>query len=382
LFSRLHRYFSLRHYLQKSLAQGFSIFGLDGHSDAQDYANVLAWNLEQAIFDKFKTDEANASSEYREKVRSLRFNLQDPKNPMLCARVISGQLKIDDLINMSTDELASKELNNYRQQVQQEATRNIVLAGPSNNSGNSDPGGATEESSVPTDDWAKRVKIESPTIKRSAAAHEARAREAESQQPQETRTTLHVPPPPVFSSSSSSRRRSSTPPHSVKAEHVTSSSKSSQDNHDHGRHITSQTASESFTINIPRLRLSFSTKLFIEESCPYQIDNFLPSSLTEKGRITLDEFNKFISDKMKSGRWNIVHLKLSYITGEANMTAYKRLYKEYESLDRICMINVTDSTKIFLVTPKFLRVCKCMSSVQNLSRSSTYAVVLTKDKLL
>lgn len=375
---------SYRHFLQKSLLQGFSIFGLENHQDSLDYSNILAWSLEQAIFDKFKTDDANASSEYRDKVRSLRYNLQDPKNPMLCARVISGNLKLEDLINMSTDELASKELNSYRRQVQQEATRNVVLAGPTN--GGSGPAGAARQGpNLSGNDWAKRVNIESSNMKRSMANHEDKMK-GSCHLHSETRTALHVPPPPVFSSSSSSKRdrnasQSSTSGSSIKIEPAASSSRSSQDSHDHGRHVTSQTGSDSFTITIPRLRLTFTTKLCVELTCSYQIDNFLPSSLTEKGRITLDEFNKFVSDKMKSGRWNIVHLKLSYITGEANMTAYKRLYKEYESLDRICMINVTDSTKVFLVTPKFLRVCKCMSSVQNLSRSSTYAVILTKDKL-
>jgi hypothetical protein len=295
---------------------------------------------------------------------------------MLCARVLSGQLKLDELINMTSDELASKELNDYRQQVQQEATRNIVLAGPVNSGSNVIPGGAAGQSSDPVDNnWARRVKIESPTMKRSSP--ESTGSQSFGQQSVEPRTALHVPPPPVFSSNSSSKRsRTGASQRSV----VASSTKVDSD--DHGRHILSHTGSESFMITVSRLRLSFSTKLYVEQSCPYQIDNFLPASLTEKGRITLDEFNKFISDKMKSGRWNIVHLKLSHINGEADMSAYKRLYKEYESLDRICMINVTDSTKVFLVTPKFVRVCKCMSGVENVSRSSTYAVVLTKEKLL
>lgn len=61
-----------RHFLQKSLAQGFSTFGFENHQDVHDYSIVLAWNLEQAIFEKFKTDETNTSGEYREKV-----NVQD-----------------------------------------------------------------------------------------------------------------------------------------------------------------------------------------------------------------------------------------------------------------------------------------------------------------
>ena len=297
---------------------------------------------------------------------------------MLAARVLSGHLKTEDLINMSTDELASKELSHLRKQVQQEATKNIVLAGPSN-------GGSQSESSVDID-WARKVKIDSPirSFNKSTQLKDEEDLNAppppSSQSIQQEASKLEVPPPPVFPSSTKSARHSKV--FSTKIEHGSSTSRTSQDNHDHGHHVISQSGTESFLITITRLRLSFTTKLFIEQSCPYQVDNFLPSSLIEKGRITLDEFNKFISDKMKSGRWNIVHLKLSHITGDADMNAYKRLYKEYESLDRICMINATDSTKVFLVTPKFLRVCKCMTSVQNLSRSSTYAVVLTKDKLL
>lgn len=42
------------------------------------------------------------------------------------------------------------------------------------------------------------------------------------------------------------------------------------------------------------------------------------------------------------------------------------------------MIQVSDTTKAFLVTPKFLRVCKCLKRVENLSYSSTYAVILNK----
>lgn len=45
------------------------------------------------------------------------------------------------------------------------------------------------------------------------------------------------------------------------------------------------------------------------------------------------------------------------------------------------MIQVSDTTKVFLVTPKFLRMCKCLKSVENLSSSSTYAVILNKKEI-
>lgn len=309
---------------------------------------------------------------------------------------------------MSSDELASKELNLFRRQVQEESRKSIVLSGA---------GGCGIQNSVTTGStsaFARIIESKPQAIKGPAQRNEANPRgtppslisQSFNQRHAESKTLdvrsaqgaatspvlsrLHqrfpTPPTPTFVSSSKTEHDISslklpedcedrTPPRILSnTDTITSSSP--------GRHITAQSGTDSFSITVSRLKLSFATKLFIDQSCPYQIDNFLPSSMVEKGRITLDDFNKFISEKMKSGRWNLVHLKLSSITGEADMNSYKRLYKEYESLDRICMINVTDSTKVFLVTPKFLRVCKCMAGVENLSKSSTYAVVLTKDNLL
>merc|ERR1712086_261703 len=102
-------------------------------------------------------------------------------------------------------------------------------------------------------------------------------------------------------------------------------------------------------------------------------------SNTDLFHITISKLK--LSFTTKSGRWIIAHFKLSSIEGNTNMKSYKRFYKEYEMAGRLTMIQVSDTTKIFLVTPKFLRVCKCLSHVENLSRSSTYVVVLTKDRL-
>jgi len=147
-------------------------------------------------------------------------------------------------------------------------------------------------------------------------------------------------------------------------------------------HITSRSGTDLFHITISKLKTSFTTKIAADESCKFEVDRFFPSILLEKGRLNVDDFNKFIYEKTKSGKWNLVHLKLSSIEGNSNMNSYKKFYKEYEALGRLTMIQVSDTTKMFLVTPKFLRVCKCLSGVENLSKSSTYVVVLTKDKLI
>ena len=46
--------------------------------------------------------------EYRQKVRSLSYNLSDASNPELRARVLQGEVSPDQLVQMTPNELASK----------------------------------------------------------------------------------------------------------------------------------------------------------------------------------------------------------------------------------------------------------------------------------
>lgn len=46
--------------------------------------------------------------EYRQKVRSLSFNLSDANNPELRARVLQGEVAPERLVSMTPNELASK----------------------------------------------------------------------------------------------------------------------------------------------------------------------------------------------------------------------------------------------------------------------------------
>merc|ERR1711862_466658 len=147
------------------------------------------------------------------------------------------------------------------------------------------------------------------------------------------------------------------------------------------QHISSKTGSDQFRITISKLKISFTTKIAPVQSCQYNLDLFLPSTLVEKGRLPVAEFNKFIHDKIKSGKSILAFLKLSSMSG-SEIDSYKKFYKEYESLGKILMITVLDTTKAFLITPKFQRAAKCLNqNVVNLSRSSTYVVVLTKETL-
>jgi len=425
-----------RVFLEKSLVKGMETFGIElSQVDARGFCSLFAMNLENAIFDKFKSTKETISNEYRDKIRSLRFNLQDPKNPLLCARVLSGDIKIPGLIAMSSDELASKEIKQMRQQLKEESIKNVVISPSSqvkdpvtvdwgsrdisinefSNSSKPAPLLSTlketpRQSPSPVSNGKPPVHIPLPVLSSGVQSYKSLPSGADGSSGSNNTEFLRKPPfesveprrknvsPTDYGSSScrppkegsnSVAMTHSAPPALSPPEHEVEESLTNlpspiitPNTQNHGRHITSQSGTETFTITISRLKVSFTTKMFIERTCPWELNGFLPSDLVDKGRISIEEFNKFISDKMKSGKWTLIHLKLSSITGESNKTSYKRFYKEYESIDRICMIPVSDDgTKLFLVTPKFLRIIKCMSSVDNLSRTNTYVVVLTKQQL-
>jgi len=62
-------------------------------------------------------DCAGTDKEYRQKVRSLSYNLRDATNPELRARVLQGEVPPDRLVQMTPAEMASKVSAHYLQQL-------------------------------------------------------------------------------------------------------------------------------------------------------------------------------------------------------------------------------------------------------------------------
>ncbi len=66
-------------------------------------------------------------AQYKAKFRSLQFNLKDPNNPQLRARVLTGELQPGPLARMEASELASRELVQWRKQREEEHDKELVL---------------------------------------------------------------------------------------------------------------------------------------------------------------------------------------------------------------------------------------------------------------
>ncbi|KAK8455891.1 hypothetical protein SEVIR_4G237800v4 [Setaria viridis] len=83
----------------------------------------LALGIEEELFKLF----GGVNKKYKEKGRSLLFNLKDKSNPVLREWVLSGEITPKYLCSMTTDELTSKELSAWRLAKAEELAKMVVL---------------------------------------------------------------------------------------------------------------------------------------------------------------------------------------------------------------------------------------------------------------
>ncbi|XXG56052.1 hypothetical protein AAC387_Pa03g3569 [Persea americana] len=84
---------------------------------------TLANKIETGLFKLF----GGVNKKYKEKGRSLLFNLKDHNNPELRERVMSGKISPERLCCMTVEELASKELSEWRIAKAEERAQMIIL---------------------------------------------------------------------------------------------------------------------------------------------------------------------------------------------------------------------------------------------------------------
>ena len=310
--------------LEKSLLTGTETLGLGPKDpEIQDFCSLRAWELEDAVHEKFHNSVGTMSNEYRDKVRSLRFNLQDPKNPILCARVLAGDLPISELITASSEALASNELKLKRRKVEEEVIKNIVLSADS-----------TKQKQVPagmTSDLASKMGKDTPVAKSLpptvSSTNQSEDTEASTSirptsivkdttlSPSSLKTSLlgeylekspsspsihsspqlskktseilaSLPPPPmqkVKKEGSAADEEFPSPPSSPVL-YSPSAPSHTPNATARPHHISSQSGTDLFQITISKLKVSFTTKMAIDPSCNFDLDRFLPSILVEKVR--------------------------------------------------------------------------------------------------
>ncbi|KAI4376329.1 hypothetical protein MLD38_014106 [Melastoma candidum] len=102
---------------------GMVSLGARGRESPVQSPEILASKIEAELFKLF----GGVNKKYKEKGRSLLFNLKDRSNPELRERVLSGEIPPDKLCSMSAEELASKELSQWRMAKAEELAQMVVL---------------------------------------------------------------------------------------------------------------------------------------------------------------------------------------------------------------------------------------------------------------
>ncbi|XWS27160.1 hypothetical protein CRYUN_Cryun26dG0091300 [Craigia yunnanensis] len=97
--------------------------GKDDLEQSLQSPQEMAYQIEAELFKLF----GGVNKKYKEKGRSLLFNLKDRNNPELRERVVSGEILPEQLCSMSAEELASKELSEWRQAKAEEFAQMVVL---------------------------------------------------------------------------------------------------------------------------------------------------------------------------------------------------------------------------------------------------------------
>ncbi|XP_031488145.1 uncharacterized protein LOC116256101 [Nymphaea colorata] len=90
---------------------------------ANNCPQTLAVNIETELFKLF----GGVNKKYKERARSLLFNLKDRNNPELRERVMSGEIAPNRLCTMTAEDLASKELSQWRIAKAEELAQMVVL---------------------------------------------------------------------------------------------------------------------------------------------------------------------------------------------------------------------------------------------------------------
>ena len=437
--------------LERAFLKAASVLNLESGEDSgiEDLSALKAWEIENEMFERFQDDfgTTRVSEEYRQKIRSLKCNLENPNNISLCLNVLTSDIKANALVKMTSYQLASQKAKAEIEKAKKAALKDIVLTPGaedavdiSTTSSNHSPSnlkptppgtdyiaGILKPSSVLSvlnqggmvnlevrsdekldDEVSEEIDMdmeadgaptldsddeelvgsspkisstsqESSTIK-TAPGHNSSPSStlsASSSEGTYSKQTDRSPPPPPPPSLANSFYTSVGD-----VDHDSSSvdDSNSQSGVNRGTRINNAFGGKTFRIEIHgSVKYAFSAAFYQEDASQSSVERYMSESLTQKGRSKIEDFNRFVSEKLRGGRWQATCLRLTTIS-DKDTEVYKAFYKEFETKERIAMFKLygESGSKLFLVTPKFHEIAKETRLINFAIKGSTYAIVLTK----
>jgi len=92
-----------------------------------DKSEATGLAIEHALYATFATSEPGYGAEYKNRFRSISFNLKDRKNTSLRERVLNGTLSPEELVKLPNEELANQELRAQAEKIREEGVAQSVL---------------------------------------------------------------------------------------------------------------------------------------------------------------------------------------------------------------------------------------------------------------
>lgn len=363
-----------RSYLERAFGRSLKACGVTLIPELQNLDALCAqksWEIESVMFERFQGDYGTSrlSDGYRDKARNLRTSLEQKDNVSLCLRVILGEIDSTTLVNMSSEELASHKAKMDREKAKQDARSSTLLTPRLSTSQISSMLGSQVESNPDSSKVTPEPKNGSGSIdyspketSESVAASSTSLRTSD-----RTSVNLKPPPPPPALVQSFGQPIDNNDPRQLY-----------NPARDMGKRFTSSTGGDRFKIVITNPRLTFSVALYLEDDVHAGLKSLVPDTLTQKGRLAIGEFSRFLFEKLSSARWAAAPLRLTTLS-DYDEQEYRTFYKDYEGRKRIAMFSLSQNTKLFLVPPKFHSAAKSTGYISLPDKNSTYAIVLTKE---
>jgi hypothetical protein len=148
--------------LMKYMTTNLKVDEEDGECTA--YAVAIAWELEGEIYKLHPSEPPYVvpTEGYRNKFAAIKSNLDNPKNLLLCGRVLTGEVPLSKLASMTAKDLASEEMKKFRNEREEAYTKNRVFGAESSAANGVEEG---DEDGDGTKAAASRVDAEAPKPK-------------------------------------------------------------------------------------------------------------------------------------------------------------------------------------------------------------------------
>ena len=139
--------------------------------------------------------------------------------------------------------------------------------------------------------------------------------------------------------------------------------------------ITNESGGNRFRVSIANSTRRFMAGFYPESNADSIVSGVLPERLTDRNRVPVKEFARFLHDKVRSPKWEAAVLRM-IVFSDRDQREYKKFYKDYEKRERIAMFPLNEVDNLYLVVPKFQHQLQDFLTFEK--ATSTYALVLLR----